>query len=176
VPAVENTWGRGVSGNHEKIVAEIIANALSAAKPGGAYLMPAGQHRARARRLRQTNSNSRAAELHELAARAIERRLRERASDRDARGENSVAGMSSNPNPKVANDGPISHASATIEPTRFWSDDKLILAAILLVTVCWPLWPLVVLWTAIQVGFRGVENFGDWWRKRQQQLYATPRQ
>jgi hypothetical protein len=163
-----------MSGNREKIVAEIIANALSAAKSDGAYLLPAEQHRARARQLWKTNSTSRAAELHELAASAIEHRLGERAADRDAQGENCVSGISGGGTIANATNGSkISRASDTLEPRRFWSDDKLILTAILLVLVCWPLWPLVVLWTALLVGVRGVEKFIDWRQNQRRRADAS---
>jgi hypothetical protein len=57
------------------IASELTAIAPQApGPPGGSHLSPA-QHRARARVLRKHNPNSRGAELHELAARAIERRL-----------------------------------------------------------------------------------------------------
>ena len=162
-----------MSGNREKIVADLMANALSAAKPGGAYLMPAEQHRARARQLRKLNSTSRAAELHELAASAIERRLAERGSDRGPQGENGVSGMpSGSTDARAADDGGISRASDTTEPRHFLSDDKLILAGIFLVLVYWPLWPLVVLWAALLAAIRGVEKFVEWRRKQRRQPSA----
>lgn len=80
--------------SRDKAVADLIARALldagaNASKLSAAvnsflssyttvqrYLMSSAQHRARAKQLRDWNPRSRAAELHDLAARAIEGRSR----------------------------------------------------------------------------------------------------
>jgi hypothetical protein len=64
--------------NREKMIADIIWRALNDVRLNDRYLLTPEQHRARARQLRAWKSDSRAAELHEAAARAIERRLEER--------------------------------------------------------------------------------------------------
>jgi hypothetical protein len=83
--------GVSMSDSRNKIVADLMARALLGAgedceklstavdgflnsSTGSRYLMSPAQHRARAKQLREWNPNSRAAELHELAARAIESR------------------------------------------------------------------------------------------------------
>ena len=161
----------GMSGNREKIVAEIITNALSGAMrdaPSPSLsLLPPEKHRARARLLRELDPNSRAAELHDLAARAFERRQAERAYPPVSPLENGVSGISTvSATAKIVDDVRIFPVRPTTKSRRFWTDDKLILAAIFLMAVCPTAWPLLVLWVVVFVGFRGVEKFGRLLRKK----------
>jgi hypothetical protein len=61
--------------NREKMIVDLIGRVLSDVRVNDRYLLTPEQHRARARQLRAWKSGSRAAELHEETARAIERRL-----------------------------------------------------------------------------------------------------
>lgn len=60
------------------IASELTAIAPHAPGPPGSFYFSPAQHRARAKQLRRSNPNSRAAVLAELAANAIEDRLRGR--------------------------------------------------------------------------------------------------
>jgi hypothetical protein len=66
-----------ISSSREKIIADIISRALRDVRLADRYLMTAGQHRARAQQLCALKPDSRAAELHDLAARMIDLRLGE---------------------------------------------------------------------------------------------------
>jgi hypothetical protein len=156
--------------NRDKIVADLIANALSAAKAEVRHHFSAEQHRSRERPLREMDPNSRTAELHKMPARAFVHRHPELFDSQ--RLESNFSGISrSTGNAKLLDEIVISSAPSTTRRARFWSDDKLIFGAILLVTVCCPLWPLVVLWVALLAGFRGFEKLGEWTRK-QRRLFA----
>jgi hypothetical protein len=156
--------------NREKIVAELIANALGAAKGEVRHHFSAEQHRSRERLLREMDPNSRAAELHKMPARAFEHRHPELFDPQ--RLESNFSGTSrSRGNANLPDEIGISSAPSTTRRARFWSDDKLIFGTVRLVTVCWPLWPLVVLWFALLAGFRGFEKLGEWTRK-QRRLFA----
>jgi hypothetical protein len=158
--------------NREKIVAEVIANALSAAKAETRRHLSAEQHRSRARLLREMDPASRPAKLHEMATKAFEHRRPELFDPQ--RLENNPSGISrGSRDANVLDEIRISSAPSTTRRTRFWSDDKLIFGAILLVTACWPLWPLVVLWVVMLAGFRGFEKLGEWTRKQRRLVEDT---
>jgi hypothetical protein len=166
-----------MSGNREKIVAEIIANALSGAMQDAPSpslsVLPPEAHRARARLLRQLDPNSPAAELHEMAARALERRQAERAYPRLSSEEDGVSGISTvSTTAKIVDSVRIFPVRPTTKSRRFWTDDKLILVAMFLVAVCPTAWPLIGLWGLVFVGLREVEKFGRWLRKKRRQSYA----